>query len=191
MTTKKVCLVIDMVYDFVHEDGLFPRAFGEDAQPLIDLLPTIRTLLTTLSESTSIPIIECTSHYTVNQFHSKSLSTLCTTREGRESMLNELSSLFRLRIVKTLNSVFSLESSSEEEELLRLIKGSSVIVVGVTTSSCIQRSVESLVERGFNVIVPIDAISHRKSQNGRAQQVISKWRESDNVTVLDSWRDLL
>merc|ERR1712233_140899 len=103
MHEQHIGVVIDMVSDFVDNDGLFAKAYGlEDTQPVRCLLSEIESMLATLE----MPFIECTSKYVENQFRKKSLATLCTTESGCASVLNP--SRFVARFTKTSNSLFTV-----------------------------------------------------------------------------------
>ena len=186
-----VCLVIDIVHDFMSPDGVFFAVYGaEESAPVHNVKDQIEQLLLQCQEK-GISAIECSSEYTFKQFRTKGLENLCVSDEGRQSCLP--SHFFKLRVTKNTNGLFDLVDKELLSELEKELADKYVLVVGVTTSSCIRQSVHALIERNFKVIVARDAVACRKSQTLNGEKTLNEWSldSEERVFVFNSWRDVL
>ncbi|KAL9644549.1 hypothetical protein ABK040_009413 [Willaertia magna] len=202
LNSKKIALiVIDVVFDFVEVSGIFAKTYGEDdVKPLVEVKNKIIDTLSELKDTNDgslISTICCQSIYKHKQFRKKGLEDLCVTKEGQECMIQPLSKFFDYSIVKSTNSIFDLlefkeistNSTKPKEEFIELLRQHDyVMIMGVTTTSCVRISVEALIQLGFKVMLPKDWIACRKTQTKEGEEFYEKVKES--VTIIDSCKQL-
>jgi nicotinamidase-related amidase len=189
MREEIAVVIVDPVFDFVSEEGIFFKKFGEDALPLIHILPTLQNILKFCLNQQNVKKILCTSLYVKDQFQTKGLEMLCAEGIGQRSCLDP--TLFNLNVVKKSNSLYDFVNTRQEQELEQILsKCKKVLVTGMTTGSCVRVTVLELVKRGYNVVVARDAIAHRTSQNERVEKDITDW-EKNGVEVVQSWKEIL
>lgn len=183
-------VVVDAVKAFMHPDGTFVRCYGtEDAKPVCEVLERLREML--LAWQHKARPMECRSIYKRNQFTVPGLEELCTEENAfdRESCLPP--GQFEWVFDKTDNSLLS----AGEAVIALLRQSRNLIVTGVTTTSCVRKTVEDCVERfgdSMRIIVPGDAVASRVEKAAEQAALLKKWgsRTNKNVMVVDSWRDI-
>jgi hypothetical protein len=174
------------LFDFVHADGVFQRAFGEDAAGAISVLSPMTLFLESVSGR--IPTLLVTSVYTRGQFRASGLDTLCTTETGCRSVLPE--SLFSSKMCKTKNSLFDCVPSDQPVLDAFLSTARVVIVTGVTITSCVAAAVTDLRSRGYKVVIPWDCVAARTSAAATVAQRRQEWDADPGVMVVAHWADL-
>lgn len=125
----------------------------------------------------------CRSEYPYNRWEKEGLEKLCTTEGGRASVIDP--SLFEHTMTKTDNSILA----ASEEDLKFLHRNEYLILAGVTTTSCIRKSIEQLLaERTqLKIIVFRNLVAARKSERDKAEKVLNM--RHPNLTVMDRWQD--
>ena len=173
-------------------DGTFAECFNldgqKDAEPVRRILPTLTGM--TKAWRRKAYLILCQSLYTYDQWKVKGLENLCTeeNRWGREPRIDER--LFHSIVTKSHNSITSMPAS-EWEELVRHTR-EHLILTGVTTTSCIKKTVEALRLGFWKVIIPRNAVASRASQKEEADLLLDSWSgdSASHVIVVPSWRDI-
>jgi nicotinamidase-related amidase len=188
MQRNLVVIFIDPVFDFVNEAGIYQKKFGSDAQPLIDVLPVLELILHRCTSNPHLTAILCTSKYRYNQFNTEGLEKLCTEDYGQTSCLEE--SAFDLHVTKNTNNLFDVPETESAKLNVILEHGSDVMIVGMTTTSCIKAAVTELLHRRIQIIVPRDAIAHRISSNKVAEELLNQW-SNNGVHIISNWEQAL
>lgn len=82
---------------------------------------------------------------------------------------------------------------AHRQRLLTELAHRTVLLCGVTTTSCIAAAVEALKGRCTRVVVARDAVAARAKARHRHDMLLAKWatEEGPGVAVVDSWRQLL
>lgn len=185
-------IVVDPLNDFMSAEGVFAKAYGlPDTQPVRDLLPVLRSMME--AWKTKAHVLLCRSLYRHDQFGVRGLENLCTegNRVGRDSEIPE--SFFRRDFEKTDNSILETE---DDEVKGRISTAQHLILAGVTTTSCLPKSVVHIrqVYPGHpQIIVPRDAVAARKERQADAEALLKAWEDEGpegQVTVVPSWKDI-
>lgn len=167
-----VCIIVDVINDFLLTTGEYCKVFGIDDTHRFRLIhPTIIDIYRYCHQH-NIQVILVTSHYCKNQF--RRVSDLCTTDYGRQFCLplypsteqeqehehesegegennkinntnnNNNNKLNDIIHVKFNNSI--LECSDESKStLFNIIQNKTILICGVTTVCCIQYAVNDLL----------------------------------------------
>nr|CAG4715878.1 unnamed protein product [Naegleria fowleri] len=79
-----------------------------------------------------------------------------------------------------------LENFNKQQE------SSFVVIMGVTSNSCVKSSSLALAQLGYRVIIPLDCVACRKSTQHSANQFLlhETKRTNSRITTVNSWRDL-
>ncbi len=202
----KLFLLVDAVFDFLDaKEGVFHQCYGDDAAPLLSMVPIWKQVLDVLSSYKDVTLAIVGSNYTVSQFRTKGLENLCVSEKGRAFDATFLS-FFSTRIFKNGNSVIdgfvSLHSTqdnfsiSKKQDLLDWLHGFEQIwIAGITTCSCIAKTISSLqltLHSHQHLLVSEDCISCRASQEKSAQKMIQQWKQqTKQMTVYSSYKQLL
>lgn len=194
--TKTYLLDVDPLHDFIGEDGLFERVYGQkDIEPLRKVQETIATIVRTYHMQ-MFCVALVASKYRKGQFNHRDprLETLCTTAEGRKLILPEgLQTNFHRTLKKTRNSVLSTQGFAME-----LQKGSHIKnlwLTGITTTSCIDAAIDECRDEAtqhIRIIIAKDAVASRRSRRRDEHELFEKWSDLrvENLYVFDSWRDV-
>jgi nicotinamidase-related amidase len=181
-------IVIDPLFDFLHEEGVFSRAFGiDDVYPCRIILPNLNSLLSTIKDRLDISKILVKSAYVPNQF-GKNLEFLCTTSFGQRSLLSE--DLFSISVVKHSNSIFDVHDPDSISFLETKLE-KEVFVCGLTTTSCVRVSVDALIKRGHTVYLAEDTMAARQSNSKTVSDLIEQWRTWRQVRIMKSWTEIV
>jgi nicotinamidase-related amidase len=182
-------IVVDPLRDFMDQSGTFAKCYGaQDTESIRDVLPVLTEMLRTWRGKTWN--ILCQSLYARNQWKVRGLEELCTKENcsGRESLIGRAS--FDFTATKSDNSVTSM-AQGEVEELGRHMR-KHLILTGVTTTSCIAKSVEALRIGFVRIIIPRNAVAARNSQQKKADALFEGWSDErmTKVIVVPTWREI-
>ena len=99
---------------------------------------------------------------------------------------------FTFQLVKQTNSLLDC-GGKQRRRLLDMVSHATVLLTGVTTTSCVKAAVEALRGRCRRVVVAADAVAVRAVATARGASLLTNWRAepTGEVGVVDSWRDLL
>ncbi len=188
---SSVTVVDATLRDFANLDGVFARCYGEeDARPVLDLCQRMIEEEIHALRKRHAHLTLCRSQYRQNQFNVQGLEDLCTTEAGRHSLLSP--DLFDFEINKTDNSILSAGEKAEQ----LIDERNDHILTGVTTTSCIGKSINDIrarfAGRGKCIIVPRDAVAARFSQAKKADALFREWEsdEQGDLIVIPSLRDI-
>ncbi len=184
-------VVVDPVRDFMHSKGTFTECFGlEDTEPIRQILPRLREMIKKWRMKV-YPIL-CQSLYEWDQFGVPGLENLCTQGNflGREPMIPE--TCFRATITKPQNSLYSAPREEESKAWNYICRSRHLILTGVTTTSCIQRTVKDFPKGYTQMVIPRDAVASRASRKSDEQAILDYWSEErmTNVIVVPSWKNI-
>ncbi len=108
------------------------------------------------------------------------LEELCTSEKGGTSVISN--SYFDAQVRKTDNSIFTAG-----QEFLDAVKQRTFLVfTGITTTSCILKSIQEVREKFADrvVIVPRNAVASRVSQKKKEDELFEEWRDSNDERVI-------
>jgi len=100
---------------------------------------------------------------------------------------------FSYGLLKKTNSVIDADGRVRRR-FLDILAHRTVVVCGVTTTSCIKAAVEDLAGRCAKVLVAADAVAGVATATKRCAMLLEKWKSmapGGAVDVIDSWRDAL
>lgn len=182
-------VVVDPLHDFMDEKGVFTQCYGrEETEPMRNLLPTLNQMVRVWRGKAHVVL--CQSLYSHNQWGVKGLENLCTQENllGREPCIDER--FFQSAVTKSRNSITSIPTE-EWRELARNTK-KHLILTGVTTTSCIAKTVEALRSGFWKIIIPADAVASRASQQKKEEALLDSWSDEhlSRVIVVPHWRDI-
>ena len=204
---------IDIVRDFVCSDGIFAQTYGlDDVRPIIEVTDRIVECIKyskdpEVQSRIKSTLICCQSEYKHKQFKTQGLENLCVLPEGQESVIPY--DLFDYKLVKTTNSMFDVKSfqsllgDSQDTEIvvepkqafLELLSQFNndkkyIVIMGVTSNSCVRTSSTELSKLGFkNILIPLDCVACRsKTQSGI--QFLEKETKTFDIMTVKSWKDL-
>lgn len=191
-------IIVDMVDAFMG-NGTFVRHFESacagDTDPVRNLLPTIEEMVEGLRGKSRL--ILCTSKYHPTQFvhDGAGLRGLCSDEcpeDFRVSLRKDIQQhLDPVRLQKTANSILS---ANEADMRGILYPGKIGVLVGVTGTSCIEKSLEDIRRKciGVTLVVPKNAVASRKSRKQEEARLFEQWSkvEEQHVIVVDSWRSI-
>ncbi|KAG2382854.1 hypothetical protein C9374_004821 [Naegleria lovaniensis] len=170
-----------------------------------------------LKDLYSVQQLCCQSQYEYKQFKTSGLENLCVTSHGQECTIPI--EYFNYRVIKTKNSILddlitfeeintettmddnSLSSNPNKTpmenfhtllEKFNKKEQSFVVVMGVTSNSCVKSSSLALAKLGHRVIIPLDCVACRKSTQQSANQFLLQETKKPNsrISIVESWRDL-
>jgi hypothetical protein len=182
---------VDPLEDFVHPKGPFVKTFGwEDVEPVAESVRQM-SLMTEAFHGEAVRIL-CRSLYKENQWPEKGLEQLCTTKQGRQSVIPM--EQFDVEICKTHNSLltatFPLEEFLGDDEYFG--------IAGLTLTSCVKATIkdcrELFAQSGKNrkIVVALNAVAARKSQRAKADALIDELSQPDvkDVLVVRDWQSI-
>jgi len=183
-------IVVDATLpDFALQSGIFAQCYGEkDAQPVLALCKRMIEYKIEELRKRGAHVTLCRSNYDFDQFGVPGLESLCVTEQGRESLVDE--NKFDWQLEKTDNSILS--AGERIHTLITLRKN--LILAGVTTTSCVGKSIEDMRRQHagrVQIIVPWDAVASRASQTAKEAKLLKQWEDSRDVIVVSELDDII
>lgn len=208
-----VCIFIDPLHDFLHENGVFCKTYGLlDTSRVRGMKAVLSELLSACIEKKSVHVVLVSSIYGPNQF--ENIKNLCVSPEGQDFALDGVSELLsgpQISVTvlrKTTNSILTCSDESYDH-LLRIISGRNVLISGVTSTACVDCAVNDLAKYCNCILVARDSIACRNSAIAREQKVIESWQQPEGmlqdkhagsgsrgghlglrVIIFDTWREI-
>lgn len=180
-----VCIMIDPLYDFLSENGVFCQTYGlKDTMNIRQVRKTLSELLQECVKIKDMHIILVTSDYLPSQF--KTVNNLCTTVKGTSFVIDGADDLVSGNngnvtvLRKTTNSILDC-AAPVKSHLLRLVEGKNVMICGVTSTSCVNCAVYDLLPHCRSITVARDSIACKNSAQARETKVIEKWKSENKV----------
>ncbi len=183
-----VVAFIDPLNDFVRLDGPFQKTYGEDALNVLNVIHVLREMAHAWKNR--IELVLNKSNYRRDLFKVPGLEELCTTEEGRASVLD--TKLFDRTIEKTHNSIIT----AGREAIDFLLSKEFIALTGMTGTSCITKTANDILQLGREgnripkLILPRNAIANRESREPDFEETLQNWREDKRVIVVPRWEDI-
>ncbi len=177
-------IVVDPLKDFAC--GVFVECYGmEDTEPIRELIARLQQMVEAWQGKARLVL--CKSLYDHNQFAVPKLETLCTTDDGRESVISR--NLFQQDIIKRQNSF------APNDVPLEPIVGDAryLIMTGLTTTHCVIQSIVDCRRRlgRVQLIVPANAVGTRKMRESDGQRILGDLSHPhDQHVVVPRWEDI-
>ncbi len=178
-----VVLVLDIQNDFLHENGSYVKTFGlEETKPLREMVENVLIPFLKRLDDLGIKIILIKSNYRQGMF--KNIKNLCIKGSFGEKFYRNIDKMFsKARIfVKNCNDALT---SRELLDYLLNNKFETLIIVGITGTTCVTKTAESALEKGFKVIIIEDCVASRKSRR-RDQEEYFKNLKRNGAIILNS-----
>jgi nicotinamidase-related amidase len=193
-------IFVDPLSAFMELEGTFVQCYGsEDTEPVRALGVTMKAMAREWRNAAELVL--CQSLYERNQFSVPGLEELCTEQNRFDRapvFADDHEEWFKYTIEKHDNSVLA----TLDRELRGILAATRhLILTGVTTTSCIAKSIEG-DDRGRNslrkelpdltVVVPRDAVAARVQKSAEAQELLAQWSRSEDkrVIVVESWKNI-
>ena len=121
--------------------------------------------------------------------------TLChVTAIASQHDMHSSQADFDYAVVKQTNSLLDC-GGKQRRRILDMVANATVLLCGVTTTSCVKAAVEALTHRCKRVVVAADAVAVRKVASLRGDKLVQGWGADTlptaAVSSVASWRDLL
>ncbi len=156
---NKLLIVVDMLNDFVHENGTLQFPFARN------IIPFVKGRINTYMEEGKVVIYLCDAHYE-NDLEFKRFPEHAVIDTWGSDIIDELDVTDKdIIIPKTRYSGF-YDTSLDED--LKIYGPKEVEVVGVCTSICVMDTVGGLVNRDYKVIVPVKGVADFDNDDHKA-----------------------
>lgn len=192
MTPIDTCIIIDPLYDFFSINGVYCTKFGiEDTVDVRKCMVPIQAMVHHITNAKKgMQLIIVKSKYSPNQF--EEIPNLCCSSEGQTIEIiienNQDSMLSCFVIEKATNNIFDCED--HQRAVLRLhTVDKNVFVCGVTTTSCVNTSVNALLPACKSVHVSKDCVASRHSNSSREQNIYHEWSHISKLNIYKNWHD--
>jgi hypothetical protein len=178
-------IVVDPLEDFT--EGAFVDCYGvPDTEPIREVVANLDAMTEEWRDNADL--ILCRSQYKHDQFGVPGLERLCTTEEGRRSVIDP--QRFSRSVCKFDNSLLSADVDFDE-----LIGDNEFFgVEGLTTTSCVIKTIDGCRDRmrDRTIILPENAVGVRKARTADGQKILAQLSDPDDkrVIVVPKWEQI-
>ncbi|KAN0040012.1 hypothetical protein ACTA71_011894 [Dictyostelium dimigraforme] len=164
MANKKAVLVIDMLNDFVGENGaLYNKCYK-------DIVPNINCIIKTARDNNILVIFIQHSYPPLNKVDKlRNMSNEMVLIEGTygSEIYTEMDFKPKLDYVvkkRKFNSFYG----TDLDNILRENNIKDLIITGIKTNNCVRATIDNAFNLGYNIIIPVDSIATHEIETNQA-----------------------